>query len=594
MGKDKFASRVFFPFNLFLVVIFSLFLTGGFAAPEQIRAAGGLEGWRDTGLDLPAEGRGICIDATQPNLFIFGDTDGTYSFNWSSGVKQKLNNASLLYCNQFNGLFYGEENGKPVYFSTTHPQPQPTKYLPGYLSEDSSLLSYSFDNAGKLWVTTDGGSTWLARNNPTGIMSLTIASADAHVIYAFTREEGSDNKKLKYAVYRSQDTGQTWQKGYSGEANGNSYQPTASLSCIAGRSTPIGLLRLDANNGSSGSSGHTTTLISSDGGITFQLLAESGMGGGLNSLFYSNDGLVIKYFTGFSISHDGGVTRQALTQPYDFNTPSGSTAHVEFAQSAPANLFSSDGSKLYYSADNAHTWQVIAAAPQSYLFSPYAPLALVGLVGQRVYVLELKDSAKTETRAVAATQAPGSTYFPETSHNLRGIFKAYWEKNGGLAQFGYPKTEEFREFNPADGKIYLVQYFERNRFEYHPENTGNQYEVLLGLLGNQLTAERRATGEGAFNRFDNANYPGGLYFPETGHNLRNSFKTYWEQNGGLSLYGYPISEEFYELNPDDGKTYVVQYFERNRFEYHPENKGTKYEVLLGLLGNSLLKQKGWL
>src|SRR5262249_29825445 len=30
-----------------------------------------------------------------------------------------------------------------------------------------------------------------------------------------------------------------------------------------------------------------------------------------------------------------------------------------------------------------------------------------------------------------------------------------------------------------------VQYFERNRFEYHPENKGTQYEVLLGLLGTQ-------------------------------------------------------------------------------------------------------------
>ncbi|MEO8288940.1 MAG: hypothetical protein ABI670_21200, partial [Chloroflexota bacterium] len=37
-------------------------------------------------------------------------------------------------------------------------------------------------------------------------------------------------------------------------------------------------------------------------------------------------------------------------------------------------------------------------------------------------------------------------------------------------------------------------------------------------------------------------------------------------------------------SPTDGKTYLVQYFERNRLEYHPENKGTPFEVLLGLLG----------
>jgi hypothetical protein len=32
-----------------------------------------------------------------------------------------------------------------------------------------------------------------------------------------------------------------------------------------------------------------------------------------------------------------------------------------------------------------------------------------------------------------------------------------------------------------------VQYFERNRFEYHAENAGTRYEVLLGLLGRQLS-----------------------------------------------------------------------------------------------------------
>jgi hypothetical protein len=49
---------------------------------------------------------------------------------------------------------------------------------------------------------------------------------------------------------------------------------------------------------------------------------------------------------------------------------------------------------------------------------------------------------------------------------------------------------------------------------------------------------------------------------------------------GWPQYGYPISEEFYEVSPDDGGTYVVQYFERARFEWHPEHSGTPYEVLL--------------
>ena len=48
-----------------------------------------------------------------------------------------------------------------------------------------------------------------------------------------------------------------------------------------------------------------------------------------------------------------------------------------------------------------------------------------------------------------------------------------------------------------------------------------------------------------------------------------------------------------EVNPADGKTYTVQYFERARFEYHPEHKGTPFEVQLGLLGNQVLTAPGW-
>jgi hypothetical protein len=38
----------------------------------------------------------------------------------------------------------------------------------------------------------------------------------------------------------------------------------------------------------------------------------------------------------------------------------------------------------------------------------------------------------------------------------------------------------------------------------------------------------------------------------------------------------------------------VQYFERARFEYHPEYAGTDHEVLLGLLGSQLLRERGWI
>lgn len=180
-------------------------------------------------------------------------------------------------------------------------------------------------------------------------------------------------------------------------------------------------------------------------------------------------------------------------------------------------------------------------------------------------------------------------FFSETGHNLSNIFKDYWQSKGGLAIYGYPISEEFIENG------YTVQYFERARFEHHPENSGQASEVLLGLLGITVTDGRREAGEPAFQAvapFNNQ--PTEVYFKETGHSLKGGFKAFWEAHGGLAQYGYPITEEFQEVNPSDGRTYTVQYFERNRFEWHPEFANTPAEFQLGLLGTQVARAKGWL
>lgn len=59
------------------------------------------------------------------------------------------------------------------------------------------------------------------------------------------------------------------------------------------------------------------------------------------------------------------------------------------------------------------------------------------------------------------------------------------------------------------------------------------------------------------------------YFPETGHYLANGFRRFWEHYGGVELFGYPISEEFDELDPETGQFRTVQYFERARFVWAP-------------------------
>jgi hypothetical protein len=71
------------------------------------------------------------------------------------------------------------------------------------------------------------------------------------------------------------------------------------------------------------------------------------------------------------------------------------------------------------------------------------------------------------------------------------VFLQYWQDHGALAQQGLPKTSLFLETNPTDGKQYPTQYFERARFEYHAENAGTPYVVLLGLLGREQYAPPR-------------------------------------------------------------------------------------------------------
>jgi hypothetical protein len=163
--------------------------------------------------------------------------------------------------------------------------------------------------------------------------------------------------------------------------------------------------------------------------------------------------------------------------------------------------------------------------------------------------------------------ATGAQHFPETGHSVGGEFLTFWQQHGGLATFGYPITEAFEE----DGRT--VQYFERQRFELHPENAA-PYNVLLGLLGVEALGGAHPPAQPADG--DTCDY-----HAATGHNACGRFRDIW-QAGGLMIYGYPITEEFEE----NGVT--VQYFERARFEHHPNNQ-PPYDVLLGLLGYEALE-----
>ena len=169
----------------------------------------------------------------------------------------------------------------------------------------------------------------------------------------------------------------------------------------------------------------------------------------------------------------------------------------------------------------------------------------------------------------------------------------FWARNGGLAVFGYPTGAQ--QAQQVEGRALQAQAFERSRLELHPENAA-PYDVALGRMGAELLAKQGRD----WKTFPQADPSAPHFFGETGHAIAPQFWDYWSSHGleldgqpgtafqeSLALFGLPLSEAQSEVNPTDGQPYLTQWFERARFELHPENAGTPSEVLLGLLGREL-------
>lgn len=172
-------------------------------------------------------------------------------------------------------------------------------------------------------------------------------------------------------------------------------------------------------------------------------------------------------------------------------------------------------------------------------------------------------------------------YYPQTGHNIAFEIKDFFDAHGGVGIFGFPITEVISDTHTG----LQVQYFERARFELHPDMPP-EHHVSLTLVGSLLTHHRT---DPPFQWLAESPDPARDFFPQSGHTLGGAFKYAWHTHGGLEIFGYPISEEFFEINPDDGENYLVQYFQRARFEYHPEFQGTPHEIQLGSLGKQLLE-----
>lgn len=77
-----------------------------------------------------------------------------------------------------------------------------------------------------------------------------------------------------------------------------------------------------------------------------------------------------------------------------------------------------------------------------------------------------------------------------------------------------------------------------------------------------------------------------LCFSETNRCISGPFLRYWRSNGGVPVFGFPITAARPERNRDTQAVYLTQWFQRNRFELHGD------QVLLGRLGDDRLVQLG--
>jgi hypothetical protein len=161
---------------------------------------------------------------------------------------------------------------------------------------------------------------------------------------------------------------------------------------------------------------------------------------------------------------------------------------------------------------------------------------------------------------------------PGAAQQISSRFLNYYNQYGGMQTFGRPISTEINNGG------HFMQWFERARLEEWPELSSTRYLIQGGRVGVEFTQGIAFPKQTFF-----VNRPGIRYFAETGHGVRDPFLSFWLQDGGLDVFGYPISDEVNE-ELDDGQLHLVQYFERARLEYHP---ASDQQIQIGLLGHAL-------
>ncbi len=169
-----------------------------------------------------------------------------------------------------------------------------------------------------------------------------------------------------------------------------------------------------------------------------------------------------------------------------------------------------------------------------------------------------------------------SLYFPETGHFVTGEFLiAYRRVPDSSNLFGNPITDAFSK----PGRDGIYQYFKKALFVLDPK-APPELRVQVAPLGKMLYSPGTAPSH-------SPNSSGCQDFLDSGnpYQVCYAFLDFFNKYGGVLQFGYPVS------NFESREGLIVQYFERTRFEWHPELPAGQL-VTLTNLGEDFFKVIG--
>jgi hypothetical protein len=136
-------------------------------------------------------------------------------------------------------------------------------------------------------------------------------------------------------------------------------------------------------------------------------------------------------------------------------------------------------------------------------------------------------------------ESADARYFDQSGEYVVEPFLEFWDENNGDVTIGAPVGPPIAE---GDGEQH--QYFRYARLELDTEGVVHRGLIGREIFGSPENPPDRQPGNNA------------RQFDATGHYIQGTIREFWEDNGELSAFGYPLSQQF---ETEDG---YAQYFER--------------------------------